>query len=331
MRHSPKETRSVAHTRDLPKDSDPNRQHYSDKPRLWTWRSSLNFCINGTIPHEFGTTKPFSADLAHITLADIERQFSFEVEQHRDNLRRELIEHKRSLETERMKIQLEQMEIEKETTKLGSLLRETQEVIDSITKILVGAPQTKGKSETATGFSARKAGWSTREEIKVHQLNALFERYEIVVAEKSTHIDEAMKLRETLSKRQAELSGEIEHMKRRMSEGEQKTHDIERDVSSFERQLSTVSTTINAATVGISIIVKKSVDPNYIVLFSPLCLGEVPIVFSSSALAEMESSFFIVPPQRRDFAYNLARSLDIEKGPYAKHNRQLFAIKGHRS
>jgi hypothetical protein len=137
-------------------DSDPNRQHSSEKPRIWKWRNSLTFCVEGIIPCEFGTDPPFSADLAHLRLADIERQFSFEVEQYRDELRKGLIARKIIVETEKAKIQFEQASLEKKSTELQAQLTETQEEINSISTMLEGAPQKKRKGETQSQFRDRK-------------------------------------------------------------------------------------------------------------------------------------------------------------------------------
>lgn len=137
-------------------NSDPNRRHSSEKPRIWKWRNSLTFCVNGIIPLKLGTDQPFSADLAHLRIADIERQFSFEVEQHRDKLRKEIITLKMHAETEKLKIQFEQASLEKKSTELHAQLTEIQGKIDRVLTTLDGAPQKKRRDETQSQFQDRK-------------------------------------------------------------------------------------------------------------------------------------------------------------------------------
>jgi hypothetical protein len=87
----------------------------------------------------------------------------------------------------------------------------------------------------------------------------------------------------------------------------------------LERKLAAVSTTINVATVGISLILKKGSDQNYEVLFSPLQSSEAaPVVFSSSNLIGMSSRFCVIVPPRGPFATTLAERLKIDKSAYSE-------------
>lgn len=300
-------------------DSDLHRQHDLAKPRLWKWRNSLNFCVNSIIPYELGTTKPFSADLKHLALADIERQFSFEVEQHRDHLKEELIKQKRLIEDRRMEIQSRQMLLEKQVSNLSAQLEKNQQEIELITGILNESPQVKRKGETGHQFDERKKSWPTREPTKVKELVVLFTKYDVTVSEKTTHIDEALKLKGSLTERQAKLLKEIEQTEHELSALSKEMQGIieKGKTSQAERQLAAVSTTINAATVGISLILRKASDSNNYVLFSPLLFKDMPIVFSSSSLTGMKSKFSIITPQRIDFATDLAKRLEVDKTQYS--------------
>ncbi len=276
-------------------DSDPNRQHSLEKPRIWKWRNSLTFCVEGIIPCEFGTDQPFSADLAHLRLADIERQFSFEVEQHRDKLRKDLITLKMHVESEKIKIQLEQASLEKKCTELQAQLTETQEEIDRVSTRLKEAPQKKRKSETQSQFQNRKKTWQEHHKAEIDSKEEL-------VKEKEGHQKEIDRIRLQL----AELSKRMQHA-------------TDANTDQLERKLAAVSTTINVATVGISLILKKDSNPNYYVLFSPLqSLEAAPVVFSSSNLIDMTSRFCVIVPPRGPFATTLAERLKIEKSAYSE-------------
>lgn len=277
-------------------DPDLNRQHSLEKTRTWKWRNSLTFCVEGIIPCECGTNQPFSADLAHLTLAEIERQFSFEVEQYRDELRKGLIAQKMVVEAEKAKFQSEQALLGKRSTELQAQLTETQGEIDRVSTMLEGAPQVRRKKETATHFEERKESWQKQHKAEIDSKEKLVEKKE-------------------------EYQKEIDQIRLQLAELSERMQQIAADANTdqLERKLAAVSTTINVATVGISLILKKGSYPNYEVLFSPLqSLKATPVVFSSSNLIGMSSRFCVIVPPRGPFATTLAERLKIDKSAYSK-------------
>jgi hypothetical protein len=276
-------------------DSDPNRVHAEGRQRLWKWRSSLNFCIGGAMPLDQKTGEVFSADLAHLELAEIERQFSFAVENQRNTLKAQIISKKRDIEAIRIRVQL----MKQESAIMEKNIAESKRI-----KALIPS-----KPRAKTGKGAKK-----------ENEKALQEWYDSVRAAISSEAPNDQ-IEQLLNGRCEELLDQQRQFEARNAEIQDMINqlsDMERASQKLERPLSFISVTLNVAVVGISLIVRKASDQPYFIIFFPLVLRGCPIVFSSSSVGNIDRFAVIEPPQRDDFGTRIATFLEVNKSPYGE-------------
>lgn len=228
-----------------------------------------------------------------------------------------MIKQKIDAESKKLEIQVEQLNLERDIVKLKTELDDFSRTIPTIKAILEDAPKVRGH-KTVTQFSEAQGRWINKKTGEIKQLDDIFELFKVVIPEGSNYIIEALQLKKKLEAEQPKKEMDLKEKKSQLNALLEQLHKLELTHNALKRQLDTVSATINVATVGISIVLKKKDSLNYNVLFSPLCTSteKTPIVFSSSALCEMNSQFCIVQPQRKDFATALAKSFNIDQGPY---------------
>ena len=256
-------------------DSDQNRQHNPDEHRLWRWTRTFGFHINGEIPLIFRSDRKFSPDLAHIELGEMESRFSFEVESLRRTLKQTILSGLGDFESRKIEIQTIDLEI------------------STLEEMLKNAPDAKNVRQCSAWPTQNRAQIIA----KLEQLFAKHPEQTQPTGKEATYLSRTVALLDFLRTQKDSSTIFI--------------RTLERYVEGVERDLSLISTTVNVATLGITLILQRAPSSPYEVLFSPLD----DIVFASCRITRTTPPkigvFTIIGPPKYDFGSSLARTLGI--------------------
>jgi predicted nucleic acid-binding Zn-ribbon protein len=306
-------------------DSDPNRRHNVGTQRNWRWTRTFNCTIRKQPVLKIGGGEIFSMDFAHLQLAEIERQFSFAVEQKRDELKKNILAQKMQIANLKTQFQMEMLQINREEASIKEEALKLSENFKQLFEILKEVPTIRGKSETDSAFKARKVKWFNKELGRLHQICGVLDISSeslnpgLEEKQKISFVDKCISTKEDVESRQRALEHRLKefHAPILFEKNQQEISAIEKNVRGLEARLQYISTSINVAVVGISLILQKDPSAPPECIFMPLMLQKEPIVFSSCPMDDIDGFAIIDPPRSDDFGSRIAIILEVNKSPYA--------------